>query len=823
MLQLAFAVAGFACIVLLYYFPANFYVLLCGTSVLLLVIVLAWLNMTSPPAPAVQTTKRQIYRDLVESAGITVFTTDQSGHFSFVGSQAEALTGYSPAELEGRDFSFLLHPAWINQVFAFYNNQISSRIAATTFEFIIRTKSGQQKWVEQSAQLIFTDNHISGFQCMVKDITTKKRTELELKESELKRKETQHRLDSIINHATSLIFIKDLDGRYVMANKKFKEVFRVTDKDIIDKTDYSFNSEALADHYKTLDNQVIATKQSVESVEQINTPEGKMSLLLVKFPLLNQDKSIFGIGAIATDITDRTEYQQQLIEAKKSAEAARMKQEHFLSNMSREILSPVNNIQNMSNHLLEMSLPADQKETVLHIKRTVASLAGMVNDVIEFSKIRNGKIIIEKTAFNIEKVLEEILQQQLPVAREKGLLLETQTDHKIPSILIGDPQHLKKVLLNIVSNGLRFTENGMVKIHVSLLQKTKHAVVIQFAISDTGIGIPEDRIHDIFESFAQEDGNISRRHGGAGLGLAISKSLLQLQGGDISVKSRPGYGSVFTFHIPYGIKIRIDSLSPELDPAVLLKGKRFLVVEDNEVNQKFLRVILKKVDAFADVAANGKEAIAYYESGNSYDAVIMDIQMPVMDGYETAAYIRNTLRLQVPILATTATTTREVIDKCIESGMNDCMTKPFEFDHLYHRLIRLLYKSSMPNPMSGENNNEPKLYSLDLFDGLDDPESLLDVISIFLEDAPLQVKDLTEFCQQGDFSAIVKAAHKLKGAIAMLQADPITSLLVKIEAAAKEGKDIEPIREDAARVAGLFAQLEKQLKEESLQIRNGNR
>ncbi|MCW3087225.1 MAG: hypothetical protein JWQ78_611, partial [Sediminibacterium sp.] len=302
------------------------------------------------------------YRNLIENAGVVVFTADANGNITFSNTLVTELTGYDAGELMGKHFSVLVHPSAAEEVATFYGRQFVYRIPAATLEFPTRTKSGDIKWVEQFSQLLYDGDEIIGFQCMVKDITEKKKIESELNVSELKRKENEYRLTAILDNTTTLIFIKDLHGRYIMVNKRFKDVFGLTDEMVINKTDYDFNSIERANHYKELDNQVMATLSSLESEELVETAMGKRNLLLVKFPLLDDKQQVFGISGIATDITERVQSRQELETALSHAREAKELQDQFLANMSHEIRTPLNGIQGMTSLLLETPLDEDQKE-----------------------------------------------------------------------------------------------------------------------------------------------------------------------------------------------------------------------------------------------------------------------------------------------------------------------------------------------------------------------------------------------------------------------------------------------------------------------------
>ncbi len=756
------------------------------------------------------------YRNIIENTSVVLYTTDINGTITFANSQVGELTGYTVEELIGKDFSFLLHPSWLQQVFNHYTNQFQQRIPSTTLEFITRTKSGQQKWVEQTAQLLTKGEEILGYQCMVKDITEKKKIELELKESEQERKENQSRLEAILENTTSLIFIKNLDGKYIMINRRFREVMGVTDEMVIDKTDYDFSEKETADHYKRLDDEVISTRKPVETEEWIFGPEGRKNLLVIKFPLIDHRRKIFGISGIATDITDRVLYQQKLIEARKNAEEAKQLQEQFLANMSHEIRTPMNGIQGMTNLLMQTELNSQQKEFTGMIKRSVNNLLVIVNDILDFSKIKAGRLTIDKTAFSIREVLNNIKAQFEHEVSRKELQLLVEHDSNLPETVLGDPYRLNQVLVNIVGNAIKFTVSGEVRIKVEQLNQQGNKTDFLFTIADTGIGIPEDKTAVIFDAFTQAGPDIARNYGGAGLGLAICKGLVELQQGTIGVSNITGGGSVFSVSIPYEVQ---ENTNDTTDGSLLLKGKKFLVVEDNEVNQKLVAYVLKKVGGAVDIAHNGRMAIDLLENKTAhYDVIIMDIQMPVMDGYEATEYIRTVLQLQTPIIAMTATALKGDQEKAELVGMNEFMLKPFDFDDLYKRLARLLSTKKESLTVNEKIMNGEKLYDLSLLEGLDDKESLLDVLDLFLENTPNQISELMQLGKTDQFDDIYKLAHKLKGALAMLQASRISELLGKIEADARERKETDKILEKITEASRLFDQMQKQLVAEKEQI-----
>src|SRR5665647_3200827 len=468
------------------------------------------------------------YRNLIENAGIVMYTTSLDGFITFASSKAFQLTGYHLDELIGMNYSDIIDIEWLEIVKEKYKNQIRNNIEETLLEFCIRTKYGDLKWVEQSAVLILENHWPVGFQCIIKDISEKNEIELV---------QNQERLQSILDNATSLIYIKDLDGKYLLTNKKFKEVLNVSDHNVIGKTDFDFSNPAQAQRYKDTDEQVIRTGKPAELDEIIEMPDGKHTILVVKFPLINAQNKIYGISGIGTDITDRVRQREELIEAKQIAEDAKRLQEQFLANMSHEIRTPMNGIQGMTDLLLETKLSDEQNDFAKTIKRSTDNLVVIINDILDFSKIKAGKLTIEKIDFKLNEVVENVKAIFRYRISEKGLTLKINVEQDVPNTLNGDPYRLNQILVNLVGNAIKFTHTGGIDINISIQKKSDAEIVLHFTIADTGIGIETDKINEIFESFTQASVETSRKYGGSGLGLAITKQLLEIQHGNISVES----------------------------------------------------------------------------------------------------------------------------------------------------------------------------------------------------------------------------------------------------------------------------------------------
>ena len=779
-------------------------ILVCLVSILLIIITLLQETRNKRLRKLAENDTRQIeikYKNLVDNSGVGLLTTDLNGRITFVNKRITTFTGFQPSEMIGRHFSSLVDKDWVQTINEKLRKQFQLRQAESDISYPLSVKSGNRIWVEQSSVILMENGEPQGFQCIVKDITEKRRIESELKKIELEREEHQFRLQSILDNTPLIIFIKDLNGRYLLANKSFKDAFNSTSEQIIGKTDFDLVSEENAKRYKEIDEYVIREQKNVEVEETIELAGVTKNLLIVKFPLFDKNNNIYGISGIASDITERYLYGLHLIEARQKAELAEQLQEQFLANMSHEIRTPMNGIIGMTNILLNSPMSNEQKDFVHIIKKSSDSLMVLINDILDLSKIKAGKLRIENIDFRLRETVEQTISTFRVLINDKGLKLRTSVDLSIPDSLTGDPHRLNQILNNLISNAIKFTAAGEISFEIKPINHIENEIELLFSISDTGIGIPQEKLESIFESFSQAESGTSRKFGGSGLGLSITKKLIEMQNGSIEVKSIPGKGTDFNFTIKYAIPAhtvakQYDNIKQETLNEGGLLGKRVLVVEDNEANQKVIYHMLDKIGIDADLADNGKVAIKLLEDGFQYDLVIMDLQMPEMDGFETTEYIRQNLKLTIPIIAMTASALRNEKIKCMELGMNEYLNKPFVPADLFRELRRFLLKKE---EVITENNQpevyteSKKLYSLNHLIELDDLDCLCEVLHIFLESTPVIMNEINEAIVLKNWEEVYKKAHKLKSSIGVLQMGKLMSVISKIESDAKEKKNLEEI------------------------------
>ena len=797
--------------------------IVCVVAIFLIIMILFQVVKNLRLRKLAENDTRQIeieYKNLVENSGIGLLTTDLNGNITFINKRITIFTGFEFNEIIGKNFSTLVETEWVQTINDQLKKQFLLRNDHSDITFPLQAKSGNTIWVEQSSSLLYEAGTPKGFQCILKDITGKRRIEEELKKIEQEREGYQFRLQSILDNTPLIIFIKDLEGKYLLTNQSYQSVFDLTKEQIIGKTDFDLVSKEEATRYKEIDEYVIREQKNAEVEETVERAGVTKNLLVVKFPLFDKNNNIYGIGGIASDITERYLYGMHLIEAKSKAEMAEQLQEQFLANMSHEIRTPMNGIIGMTNILLSTPLSNEQNDFLQVIKKSSDSLMVLINDILDLSKIKAGKLRIEKIDFRLRETIEQTISTFRALINEKGLKLRISVDLDIPDSLTGDPHRLNQILNNLISNAIKFTAEGEINIEIKSVCQQNNEVELSFSISDTGIGIPDEKQQSIFESFSQAETGTSRKFGGSGLGLTITKNLIELQNGSIDVNSSPGKGTTFIFFLKYPIASHTVNKQYNLKQENLsqaLAGKRILVVEDNEANQKVIYHMLAKVGIETDLAENGKVAIKLLEEGFEYDLIIMDLQMPEMDGFETTVYLRQKLKLTIPIIAMTASALRNEKIKCIKLGMDEYLNKPFVPADLFRELRKYLLKTEE----SISETNDPsvyreskKLYSLNHLIELDDMDCLCEVLHLFIESTPVIMNEIKEAIIKKDWEEVYKKSHKLKSSIGILQMGKAMSLISKIESDAKEEKNIEEISANFEKAEEFFLKVNPMIEAE---------
>jgi PAS domain S-box-containing protein len=412
-----------------------------------------------------------------------------------------------------------------------------------------------------------------------------------------------------------------------------------------------------------------------------------------KVQLIYKDGKYDGILAIARDITEFRRIREDLKKAKVEAEASSKAKEAFLANMSHEIRTPMNAIIGMSRLLKQTDINNEQAKYLNAISSSSSNLIVLINDILDLSKIESGKLELEQLGFSLSDLLDSLFYAQKLLADQKGIEFHYTVDSEIPNALLGDPYRLNQILTNLINNAIKFTPKGRVELSVKLVNAKKKTNIIEFSVKDTGIGISRENLNSIFDAFSQADTSITRKFGGTGLGLAITRHLVSIMDGELDVQSTAGVGTVFKVRLPLKKADKIEvKVEEKLESDLLdLEGLSLLIVEDNRINRLLAFTLLDKWGVNYDWSENGKDAIEKL-ANKKFDIILMDMQMPVMDGLEATRFIRNELHLDIPIIALTANAFKDDADKCLQSGMNDVITKPFEPSILYNKILKQIYQ-----------------------------------------------------------------------------------------------------------------------------------
>ena len=510
------------------------------------------------------------------------------------------------------------------------------------------------------------------------------------------------------------------------------------------------------------------------------------------------DGTARGFYVLVTDIT-------QVKEAERAADAASRAKSQFLANVSHEIRTPMNGIMGLTHLALQKELTPQLREYLERIDSSAHSLLGILNDILDISKIEAGMLTMERAPFDIRESLRRVSGLAAAPAEQKGIALSMIVGDDVPRVLTGDPLRLEQVLLNLLGNAVKFTEQGSVTLAVAVDGRNQDSgkVVLRFSVQDSGIGIRSEDMESIFEPFAQSDSSATRKYGGTGLGLSICSNLVRMMHGDLAVESRHGTGSTFSFTAEFGLdaaEFADGSSAAPPEPASLreiMDGRRVLLVEDNLINRQVAREMLQATGLAVDIAENGEQALQILSgSAANYDLVLIDIQMPVMDGYEATRRIRRHWDRDVlPVIAMTAHAMSDDRQRCIEAGMNDYLSKPIVPATLYTLIATWIPagKRTQGAPLQQQVSVPPQRASLpDRFAGIDlgavmerVDDNIPLVMELFQEldkEARAKRELIGAALDSGDVASLRRFLHTLKGMAGNMGVDGVFSTCQKLEA-----------------------------------------
>jgi PAS domain S-box-containing protein len=609
---------------------------------------------------------------------------------------------------------------------------------------------------------------------------------------------------SLIEASRDPLFTINPEGKITDMNDASISITEVTRENLIgtDFFDYFTEPEKAREIYK----QVFA--EGFVADYPLTIRDGKLTDVLFNGSVYKDELGrVVGVVVVARDITDHNRIEKELTEAiviaelatgiaedakskaekaTRVAEKAMKAKQQFLSNMSHEIRTPMNAIIGFTKVVLKTDLSEKQREYLTAIKLSGDALIVLINDILDLAKVDAGKMTFEQIPFRMSLSISAMLHLFELKIQEKNLELIKEYDSKIPDVLVGDPVRMHQIIINLMSNAIKFTMKGKITVSVRLFEENEDNVILEFEVADTGIGIAKDKLPDIFENFQQATSGTSRLYGGTGLGLSIVKHLVEAQGGSIRVKSKMNEGSVFSFRLPFQKTqdaAESDILQLEWDNEI--KYIKVLVVEDIILNQLLIKTLLDDFKFEHDYAANGKIAVEKLKTG-FFDIVLMDLQMPEMNGFEATQYIRNVLKSDIPIIALTADVTTVDLDKCKAVGMNDYIPKPVDERKLYSKIINLVKKASAATgqesgALNRDAGNTRRCTNMSYLmrRTKEDPKLMATMISLFLEQTPPLISAMKQSFHDKDWVAMHAAVHKMIPSFMIMGIHPDYEIMAK--------------------------------------------
>jgi len=771
--------------------------------------------------------------DILRSIGNLVLVANSAGKVTFVSDSVEAILGFKPEEI--------LNEGWWR-----VGRRNRAEDIVEERQYIMSAASGHA-YSDPTPHEHYLQHKDGSWRCLLisdtkgpgdsiigvcTDITERKLAEEALRESE-------QRYRQFVESASDVIYQTDSRGRFVYANPVAMRLMGFkSEADYQNKVFFSFIAvnqrrqlrracyEQARDRVPNIYHEILVT-----------TADGREVWLGQNGQVLYEGEEVTGFQAVARDITERKAMEQQLAKARDQAlEASRLKSE-FLAIMSHEIRTPMNAVIGMSELLLDSPLSREQHELAHSVNESAQALLVLINDILDFSKIEAGRLTIEYVPFDLPEVIRGALSTIVPKARERHLQLDLTMAQNMPHHIIGDPNRLRQVLLNLLSNAVKFTAQGSVHLKARVTDNQ----LLQFEVIDTGIGLSSTAKRRLFQPFVQADGSITRRYGGTGLGLTISKRLVKMMGGAIDVESEEGRGARFHFTVAFqayaagledkqdkermkddaGTDLRVrndghlgDGTSPSQKQMIkstatatsTKSSARILVVDDNLANQRIISLQLQKMGYSCQTAANGIEAVRVMsqqlDARCPFDLVLMDCQMPEMDGFSATREIRRCERAfahHTPIIAVTASNMQGDREACIVAGMDDYLSKPIRMDAL-----RAVVQRWLEQPAAQVDAADIQMQTLDLKPGLNtetlhevmdaiggDADALRDIVETFIDETARHVRGLSE---QAQAAATVEAAkniayhaHTIKGSAAAMGAVALSQAASILEQATKQG------------------------------------
>jgi PAS domain S-box-containing protein len=756
---------------------------------------------------------------ILTSANFSIIATDERGIIQLFNVGAERMLGYTALEVMNK-----ITPADISEP-----QEVITRAKALSIELATTITPGFEalvfkasRGIEDIYELTYIRKDGSRFPAVVSvtalrgvqgaiigylligtDNTARKGVEAEQRKLDQRLRDQQFYTRSLIESNIDALMTTDPSGIITDVNKQMEALTGSTRDELIGAPFKSYFTDP--ERAEAGIKLVLSEKKVTDYELTACARDGKQTVVSYNATTFyDRGRTLQGVFAAARDVTERKRVEAELHQAKAMAETASQAKSDFLASMSHEIRTPMNAIIGIADLLAKTPLSAEQDGYVQIFRRAGDNLLNLINDILDLSKVEASQLELERTGFSLHDLLEKVREMVAVRAQEKGLALVCEIAPNVPDDLVGDPTRLRQVLLNLLGNAVKFTESGEVALHVTPDADAAVPDALRFTISDTGIGIPGEKLGAVFERFTQADSSMTRRYGGSGLGLTISKRLVELMGGCIRVESGVGKGSVFSFTVPLEIWARparrVD-MPVGTDPATVLPALHILLVEDSPDNRTITVAFLQGTPYRVEVAENGAVACAKFTAGR-FDLVLMDRQMPVMDGLTATRVIRQweqaNHRPPTPIIALTASALKGDQEKAMAAGCTAYLTKPIKQE----ALLQAIREHSLgAPPRSKEESDRTDAIPVRV------DAKIADLAPDFLQNRRQDVIAILEALDRGDFATVERLGHGMKGAGGSWGFQAITDIGAAVEQAAARA-DANASRKWVAELAGYLARVE---------------
>jgi len=726
------------------------------------------------------------YRLLSENSGDIIALANAERKLVYISPSVYEVLGFKPEELIGTRVIDLIHPDDKEEVKAKGDFVRGAREVSRTV-IRMRKKDGSYTWVESQVKPFvdeYSKEHL--VQASIRDVNERKLLEEKLKESE-----KIYRLLS--ENSYDIISLADPERKFEYVSPAVREILGYEPEELIGISVLDLVHPDDVERVKDQGADLRAGKVLITRIHmRMRKKNGEYTWVESQIKLFTEPKGHKQlVHAAIRDINDRKMLEDALKEAKEKAEEASKAKSMFLSTMSHEIRTPMNAILGLTNLMREENPREDQIESLNLLKFSGENLLEIINDILDFNKIEAGRIELEEITFNLREIVGHHINLLKGRAVDKKIDLKLELNEKLPDTVSGDPVRVGQILNNLISNAIKFTEKGYVLVSVTEVKYENDQHLIKFSVKDTGIGIKPEKQREVFENFTQASTDTTRKYGGTGLGLSISRKLAKLMRSDIKLQSEFGVGSELSFELwmKEGRALSISKVE-KAERDDLTHGLEVLLVEDNKINQIVAGNFLKKWKTKVSIANNGREACELVTQ-KRFDIVLMDLQMPEMDGYQASRIIRDMddpYYKKLPILALTASALIEVKDKASASGINDFISKPFHPEELREKIIEHVFQKK--NKPTLKKN--PASFNLDLYAQGND-EIKRELAGLFVSNLK-ELKDALHISvKQHNEAAYFTALHKAKTTLAIVNDTELNKIALEIQRSIKRN---EPVRKD---------------------------